>query len=114
VGHAAPENLTGEIKAYQPSHLVIVDAAHLGQGAGAVDVVPAERIGGVSFSTHTLPMPIIIDYLVQCTGCAPLVVGIEPAHKDVCQPPSEVVLAAVESVVASFKVVLEGYGSRAR
>ena len=106
VGHAAPENLTGEIKAFKPSHLVVVDAAHLGQGAGSVDIIPAERIGGVSFSTHTLPMPIIIDYLVQSTGCVPLVVGIEPQHKNVVQPPSAVVVEAVEAVVAAFQSLL--------
>lgn len=105
-GATAPENLTGEINRFAPTHLVVVDAAHMRKSPGAVDLIPPESIGGVSFSTHTLPMPIIINYIIQATGCVPLVVGIEPQHKDVLQPPSDAVLTAVEEVVAAFQAAV--------
>lgn len=82
VGASAPENVTGEVVGFKPTHVVLVDAAHLGKKPGEVDVVQPEDIGGVSFSTHMLPAPIILDYLKKGTGCQVLVVGIQPASTE--------------------------------
>jgi hydrogenase 3 maturation protease len=113
-GGSAPENVTGVIARFKPTHLVVVDAAHLGLKPGAVRVVAAEEIGGVSFSTHTLPMPIIIDYLAKGTGCRSVVIGIEPEQKNVCAPVSARVLAAVDDVVAALCVCSMRTRQRAR
>jgi hydrogenase 3 maturation protease len=106
VGGTAPENITGEVIRYQPELVVLVDAAHLGKEAGTVEIVSEDQIQGVTFSTHMLPAPIFLDYLKKSTNCQSLVVGIEPAQKEVVAKPSPVVLKAVEQVVVSFKEAL--------
>ena len=74
-GCAAPENLTGVIASFRPSHVLLVDAAHLGIDAGEVRMIHPDKVAGVSFSTHMLPAPIVLDYLTRACGCATLVVG---------------------------------------
>ena len=76
-GGAAPENLTGEVKRFAPELLLAVDAVDMGAEPGDVAIVPMEAIGGVSFSTHKLPLPIVLDYLVEEIGCEVWVLGIQ-------------------------------------
>ncbi|MGC4120137.1 MAG: hydrogenase 3 maturation endopeptidase HyCI [Myxococcales bacterium] len=103
-GCAAPENLTGEIARFQPSHVLLVDAAHLGQQPGTVEVLDASNIGGVSFSTHMLPAPIFMGYLEKTAKCRALVVGIQPAQTDVLGPISPEVQEGIAAVVDTIKV----------
>jgi hydrogenase maturation protease len=102
-GGAAPENLTGEIARFAPDLVVLVDAAFLGSAPGAVEVVPAERIAGFSFSTHMLPAPVVLDYLRQRTGCRTAVLAIQIAQKEPMSRPSREVAAAVRRLVAAFQ-----------
>ncbi|MBI5543173.1 MAG: hydrogenase 3 maturation endopeptidase HyCI [Deltaproteobacteria bacterium] len=97
-GFSAPENLTGAIARFRPSHVLMVDAAHLGLEPGTVRVLDPEQITGVSFSTHMLPAPIFLGYLSQTTGCRTLVVGIQPTQTDVLGPLSAPVKRAVKAV----------------
>jgi hydrogenase 3 maturation protease len=106
-GCAAPENLTGEIVRFKPTHLVLVDAADLGREPGAVAIIAPERITGTSFSTHTLPLRIIIDYITQATGARAVVVGIQPEHTAFCAEPSARVLAAVDQLVDALLGAVE-------
>lgn len=108
VGCSAPENLTGEIARFAPTHLVVVDAADLGREPGEVDIIPEENIAGTSFSTHTLPLRIIVDYLAQTAGIRAVILGIQPEHTELCAPPSARVLAAVRRVVAALKRAASG------
>ena len=102
-GCAAPENLTGEIARLRPSHVLLVDAAHLGIDAGEVRMIPPDKVAGVSFSTHMLPAPIVLDYLTRACGCKTLVVGIQPAQTDVCGPISPAVAKGINAVVAAVQ-----------
>jgi hydrogenase 3 maturation protease len=78
IGGTAPENLTGEIKRLKPSHLIIVDSADFGAGPGAVAVIGYDKIGGHSFSTHSAPLKMMIDYLLADISFEPIVIGIQP------------------------------------
>ncbi|TAL33226.1 MAG: hydrogenase 3 maturation endopeptidase HyCI [Spirochaetes bacterium] len=83
-GSTAPENLTGTIRDFNPSHLVIIDAAMLGLPPGGTRVIARDEIGGVSFSTHRLPMNILIDFISATLSCAIVVVGIQPSQTGLC------------------------------
>ena len=83
IGATAPENLTGEIKRYKPSHLVIIDTADLRKRPGTISVFKPEEVGaGVSFSTHKMPAKILVDYLVSSLGCQVTIIGIQPKSID--------------------------------
>ncbi len=77
-GSTAPENFTGDIKKFAPTHLVIVDAAEMGEKPGTVKLIPSDKVGGVSFSTHVLPIAVMINYLKQSISFEEVIIGIEP------------------------------------
>lgn len=109
-GGAAPENFTGELVRFRPDLVVLVDAAHVEHAEpGALAPIPPGAVGGVSFSTHMLPVPIFLDYLHRMTGCRSLVLGIAIAQKEVMARPTPAVVRGVGRLVALVK---RGMGSR--
>jgi hydrogenase 3 maturation protease len=78
-GDTAPENVTGEIKAFKPTHLLILDAADTGREAGHVDQVdPNSLSANLSATSHSLPIKMVIDYIHHYAPCAVTIVGIQP------------------------------------
>ncbi len=98
IGGTAPENLTGEIKRLKPSHLVIVDAVEMKEPPGTIKLLSPEEIGGYSFSTHSLPLKVMIDFIRQEWPCAVIIVAIQPANLSFGAPVSGAVSQAARQV----------------
>jgi hydrogenase 3 maturation protease len=105
-GHTAPENCTGEIKKIAPTHLVIVDAANLGQKPGAIQLLEPEQIGGVSFSTHQMPLSVMLDYLKTSFVFETIVLTIQPAHLEMNRPMTPAVSRAARRLAAVLAAML--------
>ena len=102
-GSTAPENVTGEVKTFKPTHLVIVDSADIGEKPGAVLLLRADEVGrGVSFSTHKIPPKILIDYFTHSLKCEIVIIGIQPKCISFGKPASKAVIASSRSVAASI------------
>jgi hydrogenase 3 maturation protease len=99
-GSSAPENCTGPIRAQAPSHLVIVDAAHLGAEPGAMTLFERDQISGISFCTHALPLNVIVDFIAASNpGLVDvLLIGVQPEAMGFDEPLTRVVEAAAQSL----------------
>lgn len=107
LGSSAPESVTGPIRAQNPTHLIIVDAAHLGMEPGAITLVERAEIAGITFCTHALPLPVIVDYLVSSMpNLDVLFLGIQPAEMGFDEPLTPVVEAAAQAVARSLIAAL--------
>jgi hydrogenase 3 maturation protease len=96
-----PENWLSPFRSDPPETLVIVDAAEMGMQAGAVRRVPLSLTGEVGFSSHGLPLSLL---LAPFEGSFEIVVlGIQPKERGVGTGLSPEVLRAVESVAALIK-----------
>ena len=84
LGETAPENLTGQIKKFKPTHLIIIDAVDLHLNIGDLRVVNICMEAGVSFSTHRVPMGILRDYLYKSIGCETILLGMQPGSTEFC------------------------------
>jgi len=78
LGSTAPENFTGEIIKYNPTHIIIVDSMDMDQKPGFTLLISPEEVGGVSFSTHMLPVKMMVDYLLASLKCEIIIIGIQP------------------------------------
>ena len=106
-GSTAPENLTGEVIAFKPTHLIIVDSADIGERPGAVLLLRADEVGrGVSFSTHKIPPKILIDYFAHSLKCEIITIGIQPKSIGFGKPASKAVISSSKSVAASIIAAL--------
>jgi hydrogenase 3 maturation protease len=98
LGSTAPENLTGEIKKYQPSHLIIIDAADISSDPGVISLIDPKDIAGISFSTHQMPLSLFVDYIQQSFPCQIIILGIQPKVLHVGHPPSKEVEKSVKQM----------------
>jgi hydrogenase 3 maturation protease len=78
LGSTAPENLTGEIIKYKPTHIIIIDSVDADQEPGFIALINPDEVGGVSFSSHMLPVKMIVDYLLESLECEIIIIGIQP------------------------------------
>ncbi len=102
-GSTAPENFTGVIKKFAPDVLFIVDAAHMGLLPGEFKAVVAEDICGVTFSTHMLPLPVMLKYLEAECGTEVLFIGIQPKCTKQGLIMSEEVMCGTKKLAETFR-----------
>ncbi|HVN67042.1 MAG TPA: hydrogenase maturation peptidase HycI [Candidatus Sulfotelmatobacter sp.] len=95
IGGTAPENLTGEIKRLKPSHLLIVDAADLKEVPGTIKLLAPDEIGGFSFSTHALPLKVMIDFILADHQCEVIIIAIQPKDVNFGAPVAPAVQKAI-------------------
>lgn len=100
----APENATGPIRKFGPTHVLIVDAALGGFEPGTIFLVDRKKIAQEDVSTHRIPLVHLIRYLEESMGCRVTLVGIEP--KDLA--PGAPVSPSVKSAAARLAAWLAG------
>ncbi len=107
LGSTAPENFTGQIKAFKPTHLLIIDCVDMKAPAGKACLFkPEDECRGVSFSTHRMPIRIISDYLCQSFPCCVIILGIQPKTLDFGAKPSKEVLITASNVEKILKKII--------
>jgi len=99
IGSTAPENLTGEIISYNPSHIFIIDSVDADQKPGFTMLIGPEDAGGVSFSSHMLPVKMMVDYLLGALKCEIIIAGIQPKSLEFGENVSEEVNKSVSKIV---------------
>lgn len=98
----APENEIGALRRFAPDLVLLLDAAQMDAPPGTVRWVPWELLGGVSASTHSLPLSLLATYLQAELGCQVALLGIQPATNEVGASLSPPVRAAVETVAEAL------------
>jgi len=72
------ENYLSKIEQFEPTHVLMVDAAQLNKEAGASRLIPVEEISGTALSTHALPLSLLAEIIKQNTGAKVMFFGIQP------------------------------------
>jgi len=98
-GFETPESATGEIRAFGPDLVVLVDAAVGPYPPGTPFIVLPEEIVDESPSTHRIPLSLLVRYLQESVGCRTIVLGIQPKSVQDGQRLSRPVRAAVSALV---------------
>jgi hydrogenase 3 maturation protease len=73
-----PESITAPIRTYSPDHILLLDAADMNAQPGTMAVISPGEISAGLFSTHALPLTVVMDYLREDTGAAVTLLGIQP------------------------------------
>ena len=106
IGETAPENLTGEIKKFKPSHFIVLDSSDTSQAPGTITIIDPSDAGGISFSTHQMPIKILIDYIQNYVKCSALIIGIQPKSVEYGKPVSKPVLTSIKQVSEALSEIL--------
>jgi hydrogenase 3 maturation protease len=112
-GGLAPENLTGAIRRFAPDLVLLVDAAEMGEPAGAVRWLSWQETTGVSAATHALPPYMVAQFLASELGCEVALIGIQPqetAFGASLSPPVQRAVRAVTRGLAALLVTETAFG----
>ncbi len=106
-GETAPENFSGQIRAFRPTHMLLIDAADVGAAPGEIVEIPPEKVGGPTFLSHMLPLKVLINYLSDGTGARTLLLGVQWQSMDFDGPMTSPVAAAVDELCAALRRAIE-------
>lgn len=101
-GGSAPENFTGVMRRFGPGKAILVDAVSAGLAPGAITLLEPAALGGITLSTHTMPMGILRDYLLGAGFSDQAVIGIQPAGIRLGEPMSTEVREASRAVARAI------------
>lgn len=108
IGATAPENLTGAIRRFKPTHIILVDAADFKKKPGTTRLVEPHEAQGTCFCTHQLPLQIMADYLVRTMGAQVMIIGIQVTTLEFGTPLEKAVEKAAKELAATLKAVVSG------
>ncbi len=103
---SVPEAFTGKIEQFNPTHVLMVDAANFKGDPGETKLITASQIGGTAVSTHSLPLNIFISYIEKSLGIDVLLLGIQPISIGLGYPMTEPLEAAAVSVANTLYQIL--------
>lgn len=78
----SPENFLGKVIKEDPDTLLIIDAVYLNAGPGEYRLLAPEELEDSVFTTHDIPLTMLIDYLKSENNMSIYILGIEPQHLD--------------------------------
>lgn len=97
-----PESMTGPVKSFRPDHIILLDAAEMGRPPGTVAVLDPGTVRASLFSSHALPLPVVMDYLKTETGATVILLGIQPdltkVHDDLPAAEDDLVAGAMKDL----------------
>jgi hydrogenase 3 maturation protease len=102
-----PENATGIIRRFSPTHILIIDAAVGGHEPGRVFAIDRRKIRRNDLSTHRIPLVHLVRFLEQSMKCRAILVGIEPQVIAWNQPMSPAVKAAAAGLAGALLEIWE-------
>jgi len=73
-----PESFIQEIEEFKPTHVLVIDAALIGEAAGSVKLVEKLEITAPAVSTHALPLQIFCEYLRNSIGAHVALLAVQP------------------------------------
>jgi hydrogenase 3 maturation protease len=102
-----PENFTQQIIDFNPSHILLIDAALLGLEPGNSRFIEPERLAVFpAFSTHALPLRIFCAYLAKTTQAKISLLLIQPKVADFGEGLTSEVVTSARKIVRTLLRIL--------
>ncbi|MCK4952575.1 hydrogenase 3 maturation endopeptidase HyCI [Candidatus Bathyarchaeota archaeon] len=77
-----PESYIEPIIEFNPTHVLIIDAALLNLKPGSTKLIKPNDIMGIPVSTHSLPLNLFSEYITKTTGAKVALLAIQPKETD--------------------------------
>lgn len=75
---STPENYLGRIIKENPDTVLIIDAVQLHSEPGSFEILEAGELARIGLSTHDIPVPLIVDFILSQTTSKIYILAIQP------------------------------------
>jgi hydrogenase 3 maturation protease len=103
---SVPEGFAIPIAKFGADRVIMVDAADMRKPPGHVELITKDRIGGVTLSTHSMPLSFLMMYLEQETGGKTVLIGIQPKSIQFGEGLTQEIQEVVDRTIISLKRIL--------
>lgn len=79
-GGEAPENFTGQVRAFAPSHVLLLDAVDHNLAPGTVFLADEHSIAAGDMTSHHLPLSLLMRFLSGSIPCRVILLGVQPQN----------------------------------
>ena len=71
------ENEIKRIARLKPKKIIIIDAAEIGKKPGEFSILSKNELSSLVISTHSIPLPVILEYLDSFINAKIIILGIQ-------------------------------------
>ncbi len=103
---SVPEGFARPLAQFGAERVIMIDAADMRKPPGHIELVTKDRIGGISISTHSMPLSFLMMYLEQETGAETILIGIQPESIQFGEGLTPVIKLVAESLVDTLESLL--------
>jgi hydrogenase 3 maturation protease len=94
-----PESFLEPIIEFNPTHVLLIDAAVMGLKPSTVRLIDPERVADVpTVTTHMLPLRVFCEYITKMTGAKIALLLIEPENTEFGEGLTATVQATAEKI----------------
>jgi hydrogenase 3 maturation protease len=104
---SVPEAFSRPLAEFGATRIIMVDAADMRKSPGHIELVTKDRIGGISISTHSMPLSFLMMYLEQETGGESILLGVQPKSIQFGEGLNPEIKEVAEDIIASFERLLK-------
>jgi len=107
-----PESYLGRIIDENPTHVIFIDAVDFGGKPGEIVIADPEGTLGESFSTHRLPLKLLVGYLKQNVNAKFILIGCQPKHLGLFVEMSDEIRRSAEKLVEILAQELSSFSNQ--
>ncbi|MFW9889099.1 MAG: hydrogenase maturation peptidase HycI [Candidatus Thorarchaeota archaeon] len=106
---SVPEAFAGNLTDFDAERLIMVDAVDMVRPPGHIELVTKDRIGGITISTHRMPLSLLMQYLEDRTGAQTILLGVQPKNIEFGEGLSPEIQTVTEKIISTLEKMLKQY-----
>ncbi|MFW9803612.1 MAG: hydrogenase maturation peptidase HycI [Candidatus Thorarchaeota archaeon] len=104
---SVPEAFASNLTDFGAEKVIMVDAADMLRPPGHIELITKDRIGGITISTHRMPLSLLMQYLEDRTGAQTLLLGVQPKNIEFGEGLSPEIQTVTEKIISTLETMLK-------
>ena len=104
---SVPEAFARPLADFGAERVIMIDAADMLKPPGHIELVTKERIGGITLSTHRMPLSILMQYLEDRTGGITILLAVQPKSIQFGEGLTPEIHDTAQKIISALKTLLE-------
>ncbi|MFX1272294.1 MAG: hydrogenase maturation peptidase HycI [Promethearchaeota archaeon] len=104
---SVPEAFASNLTDFGAEKVIMVDAADMFRPPGHIELITKDRIGGITISTHRMPLSLLMQYLEDRTGAQTILLGVQPKNIEFGEGLSTEIQTVTEKIISILETMLK-------
>jgi hydrogenase 3 maturation protease len=104
---SVPEAFASNLADFGAERVIMVDAADMLKPSGHIELVTKDRIGGITISTHRMPLSLLMQYLEDSTGAHTILLGVQPKSIEFGERLTPEIQMVAEKIISTLETMLK-------